>query len=255
MNRDEDISDISFYIFSAYTMKKIKLFCFPYAGGSSLVYRNWKNFLSPTIEIIPFELAGRGRRIADQCYHSLEEAVQDIYSQIQLQIKDSDYAFFGHSMGGLIAVELARKIEQNGLHPARHLFVSGRSAPGTKPKYDYKFHLLSDDAFKEELVKLGGTPKELFDHPELIQYFLPILKSDFALSESNDNVIQDFVLKSDLTVLFGNEDSLVVEDHNTWHHYTSKSCDICYFDGDHFFINDKMEEVVNLINKTLVREA
>lgn len=234
-------------------MKKIKLFCFPYAGGSSLIFKDWKHYISPEIELIAFELAGRGRRTGEQCYESLEEAVDDIFIKIEPSIVRSEFAFFGHSLGGLIAFELAKKTELMGLTPARHLFVSGRNAPGVAPKFSFKFHALDDEAFTREIVKLGGTPRELFDHPELLHYFLPILKSDFKLSEANSTLDKNFVTNSSLTVMLGDSDSLVTEGDLGWDRYTSKSCSVYHFKGDHFFINDRTQEVVTLINTTLVK--
>ena len=91
-------------------MKKIKLFCFPYAGGSAAAYNKWRQYLDKHIELRPVELAGRGRRIYDPLYQSIEEAVDDVYQLISPELAKGPYAFFGHSMGGIIAYELAYKI-------------------------------------------------------------------------------------------------------------------------------------------------
>lgn len=107
---------------------KIRLFCFPYAGGSSLIFRTWEEALGPTIAVCPAHLPGRGRRLSEKPYtsaHTLVEAVADaIISHLDLP-----FAFFGHSMGALISFELARHLRRLNRPSPVHLFLSGRAAP------------------------------------------------------------------------------------------------------------------------------
>ncbi|BAZ11497.1 putative thioesterase [Calothrix sp. NIES-4071] len=100
-----------------------------------------------------------------------------------LSYLDKPFAFFGHSMGGLVSFELARLLRNEyRIHPA-HLFISGRRAPqipDTKPP----IHDLPELAFKEELRHLGGTPSSVLDNPELMQLLIPMLRADFAVLET-----------------------------------------------------------------------
>ncbi|MFH4077473.1 thioesterase domain-containing protein, partial [Acinetobacter baumannii] len=80
-------------------VSKIKLFCFHHAGGSSSAYYNWKDYLNKDIEIIPIELAGRGKRLKVPVYTSMEEAVLDIYDLMKPNLDGSPFAIFGHSVG------------------------------------------------------------------------------------------------------------------------------------------------------------
>ena len=82
------------------------LFCLPYAGGSEVAYYKWKKYLHPSIELIPIELKGRGKRFNEIFYESLEEAVDDIFENIKDKIINNDYAIYGHSMGSLLSYEL-----------------------------------------------------------------------------------------------------------------------------------------------------
>lgn len=77
----------------------MKLFCIPYAGSSASIYSQWSSELGGIAEIIPVELAGRGRRIYDPLYRSFEEAVEDVTSIIVQQLNENPYAIFGHSLG------------------------------------------------------------------------------------------------------------------------------------------------------------
>ncbi|MBL4705921.1 MAG: thioesterase [Flavobacteriales bacterium] len=238
-------------------MSKVKLFCLPYAGGSATIYNNWTRFLGPGVELIPIELAGRGRRSGDPLYQDVPEAVDDIYAKVVNQILDGQpYAFFGHSMGAMLAYEVIQKIKRNHLPEPIHAFFSGRGAPHLKSNREKMYHELNNDDFKKEIMNLGGTPKEFFDYPELLDYLLPILKNDFKISETN--VLNEKItpLNCEITAFIGKEeDQIQPENAQGWMHHTSKLCSIYFFNGGHFFINDQYEKMTDIISKQLVSKA
>jgi medium-chain acyl-[acyl-carrier-protein] hydrolase len=235
-------------------MSKIKLFCFPYAGGSSTMYSRWKNDLYFTsIEPIAVELAGRGTRIQEAMYGGLNEAVEDLYRIIEKDIVENPYALFGHSLGALLAYELARKIEALGIRRPLHLFFSGRGAPCI-PREKRNYHLMKEEVFRKSIIDLGGTPPEIFDHPELLEVFLPILRNDFRLAEAEpvDNGLTSF--DCNITIFLGKEDESIEEQQAVgWRNNTKASCSIHYFNGGHFFLHDEMAGVAGLIGSTLDR--
>ncbi len=233
----------------------MKLFCFPYAGGSAAVYNNWKSLLNKSIDLIPVELAGRGKRIHESFYNDFSEVIEDVYSQISNEIeKESNYAFFGHSMGAKIAYELTQKIIKDGLPIPKHIFFSGRGAPYISGKDEKEYYKLPDDEFKKEIMKLGGTPKEFFEHPELLEVFLPLLKNDFKLSERSKKTDNIKALPFDITVFLGKDDELTPEQIDSWKKYTFKTCNIHFYNGGHFFINNKYKDVIKIINNKLQLE-
>ena len=234
-------------------MNKIKLFCFPYAGGSATIYSSWKKYIAPHVEIVPVELTGRGRRIHEDLYDSVEELVEDVLHFVKDHIKRSDYALFGHSMGGMIVHELALKLKQEGMLLPVHLFLSGRGTPHPRKK-EKRYHLMDDERFKDEVLKLGGTLTEFFDHPELMGIFLPLLKNDFKLSETN--AIKEVVpLDIDITAFFGKEEDFTPEQCDGWKNYTTKYCNIHYFPGGHFFLHQEFKMMLNIISDVLAREG
>lgn len=89
----------------------LRLFCFPYAGGSSLVFRTWAASLPKNIEICPVELPGRGMQMKLP-YFTRMEALVNAIAPILLPYLDKPFAFFGHSMGGLLSFELARHLRK-----------------------------------------------------------------------------------------------------------------------------------------------
>ncbi len=233
-------------------MSKIKLFCFPYAGGSAQVYHQWSKGLHPKIELVLIELAGRGRRIGEPFYDNFDELINDVFNQIRQDILNTPYAFFGHSLGALIVYELTEKINRHKMVGPKHLFYSGKSVPHVLQEKEIIFHLLDDKEFKKEVIKLGGTPPEFFQHPELEELFLPVLKNDFKMAEKYtfNGAIQRY--SKDITVLLGKEDIFTAEQCHEWSNYTSGICKLFYFNGGHFFIHDEMNKISDIINSTLI---
>lgn len=230
-------------------MYKLKLYCLPYAGGSALIFSSWKKYLSLEIELIPIELSGRGRRIHESLYNNLTDVIEDVFQIFKNDVNHMPYAIFGHSMGAMLSYELVQKIIDSNLPQPKHVFFSGRSAPHLEDNKQY--HLMDDTLFKEEIIKMGGTPMEIFKHPELSQLFLPLLKNDFRISETRIRNNKILPIEPSITVFFGKDEDLRPEQCDGWKRYTKKICSIHYFDGGHFFLNEKTKEIVGLINNTL----
>ncbi|WP_430412130.1 thioesterase II family protein [Kordia sp.] len=227
----------------------INLFCFPYAGGSSYVFASWKKHLNENINLKLTELAGRGTRIGEPLYPSIDEIIDDLYHKIKGDLGER-FAFFGHSMGALIAYELAAKLIKENERVPEHLFLSGRGFP--KIKEDNFVHELPEEEFKNTLLNLEGTPKEIFQNEELSKLFLPIIRSDYKLVERyipKENMSQS--IPTEVSILNGINDAFTNDDLQKWEIITNKKFVIKQFDGGHFFINEKKEEVLNYISQTL----
>ncbi|PFF02783.1 thioesterase [Bacillus thuringiensis] len=228
-------------------MNHIKLFCFPYAGGSSSIYMKWRSKLSPSIQLIPIELAGRGRRIQESFYQSFDDAINDIVQEIEKRLDGTPFAFFGHSMGSLLAYECAHKLMIGKKMLPELIIVSGKNPPHLKRKK--QMHQLSDDEFRRELLLMGGFEKGIVENNELFNFFVPILRADFRLVETyNYNEKQDKI-DSDIVVLYGKDDNLTtIEELDEWCIHAKRQPKIYAFDGGHFFINDQFYSIVHLIN-------
>ena len=233
-------------------MYKVKLFCLPYAGGSASIYIKWKRYLSDRIELHPVELAGRGKRMKSMTYSSLEEVVEDVYKSIRYELNDGvPYAIFGHSMGGMITYELACKLRELNCRNPMHVFFSGIYPPHIKRK-EKLLHLLSDEEFKDEILKLGGTDKELFEYKELVEIFMHLLRADYKIVETGNYFEKDYKLDFDISALGGREDAdIKVNDLYEWQRYTNKKCSVHEFDGGHFFVNSDITGVTDVINRAL----
>jgi surfactin synthase thioesterase subunit len=222
-----------------------------------MIYNRWKNFLHHSIEVVPIELAGRGRRIYEPHYENIHEAVDDAFHLIKDQAKHFTYALFGHSLGGLIAYELTFRLRKNKWPNPAHLFISGRGAPHVPRAKDRKiYHRLPDDEFKKEILELGGTPKEFFEHPELLEVLLPTLKNDFKIAETYkfDDQHKDGVtpMEHDITIMIGKDEEVTAGQMFGWRQHSKQLCSLYYFEGEHFFIHEQTEKIAAIINNTLV---
>ena len=112
---------------------------------------------------------------------------------------------------------------------------------------------MPDDVFRKEIVDLGGTPPEFFEHPELMEIFLPLIKSDFAISETELDWDNFRPMDVDITVFNGTEDDINSEQHVGWKSYTSRDCQMHMYEGDHFFLNQYVQEMADIINSTLLK--
>lgn len=230
-------------------MQRVKLFCLPYAGGSAMVYSSWKKPMLPGIEVIPIELAGRGGKTDVPFYKNLaRDGIDDIFGQIDIHLDGSPFAIFGHSMGTLFAYEAGHRIKLETGQTPIHIFFSGRLAPHLKGA-NKMVHLLPDLEFQVEIMKLGGTPKELFEREELAKLFLPILRDDYRLVETYEFLNKSEPLDCDITVLWGTEDRYNREDAEEWRHYTKRQCHVEEFQGNHFFIHSHKQQVIDLVRK------
>lgn len=231
--------------------KKIKLFCFPYAGGSSVIFHKWRAHVGPNVELVPVELAGRGKRINAPLYKDLNEAVVDVFELIKTDLTNSRYALFGHSLGCKICYGLAQKIRENDLPEPLHIFFSGSKAPHVKRIDEKQFHLMNDEDFKKEVIELGGTPPEFFEHKGLLDLFLPVLKNDFRIAEEDALIEEINPFDTNITVLLGKEDDLIPEECDGWKLHGKQICSIHYFEGGHFFLDDKYPVILLLIEQVL----
>jgi len=212
----------------------LRLFCFPFAGGSDLTFRTWPMALPADVEVCGIQLPGHGNRLREALIDRIEPLV-DALTPMLIPYMDRPFAFFGHSMGALIAFEVARRLRCDGGPEPECLFVSGRPAPQI-PDQERRTYDLPEPEFLAELRRLNGTPKEVLAHPELLQLTLPIIRSDFALCQ-NYRYAPDAPLDYPIFACGGVDDQEVsAEQLRAWGEQTTASFSARLFPGDHFFL-------------------
>jgi medium-chain acyl-[acyl-carrier-protein] hydrolase len=227
----------------------LKIFCFPYAGGTTLVFRKWADLLPPTVQVIPVELPGRGARLQEPPFVNLPALVDDLEGAIR-PLLDKPFVFFGHSMGAIIAFELARSLRRSYDRGPRALFVAGHRAPQIPKSKPATYHL-PEGEFIEELIRLQGTPKEVIEHVELMGIMIPLLRADFQLIQTYE-YFADTPLECPIVVYGGLQDHDVPRDKLLlWKELTSSRFALHMLPGDHFFIRSSQAHLLGSLAREL----
>ena len=228
---------------------RLRLFCFPYAGGGAGIFRTWSDALPPTVEVCAVQLPGREWRIRETPFNDLIPLVQTLVPVLRPYF-DIPFTFFGHSMGALIGFELARRLSTHEGRGPVHLFVSGCRAPQL-PDPGPPIHALPRAAFVSELRRLNGTPEEVLGNLELMQLLLPTLRADFALCETYVYSPQ-LPLDSSISAFGGLQDAEVShEELALWREQTRSSFTLRLFPGDHFFLHNVLSLMLQAVSQDL----
>lgn len=228
---------------------RLRLFCFPHAGGGALMYRTWADGLPADAEVCPIQLPGRGTRLLEPLVTQLSPLIQAL-AQALLPLLDKPFAFFGHSLGALVSFELTRQLRrQYGMQPVR-LFVSAGRAPQLPPR-GLPIHTLPEGDFLAELRRLNGTPKEVLEHEELMRIALPVLRADFAVYETYVYATE-LPLHCPISTFGGLRDRTVSQsDLEAWREQTSGAFSLQMFPGDHFFLNTTQSLLLRVLSQEL----
>lgn len=225
---------------------QVRLFCFHYAGGGTLNFRNWADELFPRIEVYLIQLPGRERRLMESAFTRIEPLIQELKPAIIPYLKEP-FAFLGYSMGSLIAFELTRSLRRDSKVSPDHLFVCARRAPQI-PATKKPIHKLSDPEFLQELRRLGGTPEEILANEELMAFLIPTLRADFAVLETY-NYYDELPLNCPITAFGGLEDTEANrEELAAWNLQTNADFNLHILPGDHFFLNSARSRLLQIID-------
>jgi len=229
---------------------RLRLFCFPYAGGGAHIYFPWQDKLPADIEVCAVQLPGRGVRFADKPYTDHKEIINDLLNNLEGYM-DKPYAVFGHSMGALLAYEFVQEIQSRKLPQAAHLFVSGRRAmhidSASKPIHD-----LPEQELISELHKLNGTPQEVLENKELMSLVLPVIRADFELCDTYAHSKTHEKLDINITAFEGEDDIKASGDQIlAWQELTRGQFENNTITGDHFFIHSNQQQLISILNSEL----
>ncbi|WP_352509140.1 SDR family NAD(P)-dependent oxidoreductase [Mesorhizobium sp. M0048] len=227
-----------------------RIICFPHGGGSVQSFRTWSDYLPDDVELICLDLPGRGKRSAEVAIRSMD-VLASMVSEALRGYSDRPLVFFGHSVGALVAYEIARSLEKAGRPSPFHVVVSAHKAADV-PADEPPMYRYVDDKLTDLVRVLGLVPKEALANEELVHNFiLPALRADFELAETYDRNLPT-PLSAAMTAMGGLQDELLnANDLDEWRRLTTSRFARIMFDSDHFYTHSMTAEVVS----TLLREV
>ncbi|WNF57508.1 thioesterase II family protein [Pseudomonas mandelii] len=231
-------------------MTQLTLLCLPYSGASAMVYSRWRRKLPEWLTLQPVELPGRGARYGEPLHTDMRRLALQLAQEQNATLK-APYALFGHSLGALVACEMAHAFRSLGCPEPVALFASGTAAPTMRADYDRGFAQPRTDAeLIDQLRTLNGTSEEVLANKELMSLTLPVLRADFLLCGRFEPQ-QRPLLKCPVHVLGGKDDRATTEQLIGWSKETHGSFSVDMLAGGHFFIHEHEAKVLRVIKDQL----
>lgn len=226
-----------------------RLIIAPHAGGGPAYYRDWPNHLPESIEVVVIQLPGRANRWKEPVFHRIEPLLAALIPQLQ-PLLDRPVTLFGHSLGALIAFELALQWSSTNQAIAG-LIVAGAAGPQF-PRTRTPLYSLTDAALRTELARLGGTPTDLQGNDELFELFLPTLRADLEVLEHYDHHSGP-VLNLPMLICGGHADAWATIDQLLgWTEFTNAPCDVQLYSGGHFFVHEQRNRILAEIQRFML---
>jgi medium-chain acyl-[acyl-carrier-protein] hydrolase len=242
-----------FLVPQAHLEPRIRLICLPHAGAGASAYFSWGALLRPSgIEVAAVQYPGHESRISETPIAdaaAVTAALADAWTELSA---DRPCAVFGHSMGALLAFELAAELSRRGArNPPRRLFLSGHNPPHAARRMP-PIGGLPDDRFLSEIAsRYGSLPESVLAHPEMMALLLPVLRADFRLLE-NYRPRSAAPVEVPFSVLGAVLDPWTSEPElSEWRRYSVGEFRLRMFAGGHFFPQKSRDEVLAAIRADL----
>jgi surfactin synthase thioesterase subunit len=220
---------------------RARLFCFPHAGGGLSMFQSWPARLPTFLDVCSVALAGRDTRIREAPVTAIPALVAEVLAAIAPAL-DLPFAFFGHSMGAIVAFELARALRRRGAPRPSLLAIAAHTAPNFEHRNPIRD--LPDASFVAELQRLAGDADDALHDPELVELFLPVLRADVTLCETY-RWTEEPPLECPMVAFGGCDDPEVTPgDLAEWRFHTTGSFKIEILAGGHFFVRSEVPSLL-----------
>jgi surfactin synthase thioesterase subunit len=228
---------------------RLRLFCLPHAGGGAVTYRLWAQYLASDIEVVAVRLPGRETRHRERPFTCMDDLVRELLRGLT-PFLDRPHAWFGHSLGALIAFEVCRELSSLGLAQPTRLLVSGRPAPHLTPRQP-PVHAAPTEQLLDRLREMDGTPSEILNDPQAISDVLPTLRADLAVAETY-RCRPGPPLSCPISVFGGSTDRFATsKELHAWRDHSTAECRVRVFGGGHFYLHAEPAAVLRAVGEDL----
>ncbi|OSM99762.1 MULTISPECIES: thioesterase II family protein [Lonsdalea] len=223
------------------------VFCFPHAGGSSEDYLKWQRHLNSCATLMAVCLPGTGRRFAEEYPSDIDSLSVEIANDID-RSGLHNYYLFGHSMGAILAYEVALKVNS----PPKGLIVSSSASPDCVPSAKVvKMNGMSDKAFSEEILFFNGIEEQFFATDNFLKFFLKKIRKDFELIGRYKHKSEN-KLSVPVYSVVGDQDPHVSKDAMAkWASVTTAGYKNHIVPGNHFYFNENPELITAIIKECI----
>ena len=230
-----------FRVYRPVSWPRLRLVCFPHAGAGATAYRAWADLLPPDVELLSVCYPGRQDRFGEPFAASVDALAAGVTNALA-PLTGTPFALFGHSMGALVAYEVAVRLEQAHEIVPRQLFVSGRWTPDREDTRN--LHLADDDALIAEMTRLGNGELDIFTFTELRDLMLSVLRADYrVLFEHPRRALT--TVSAPIVAYSGDRDpGCAPDDVAGWARATSARFELRVFPGDHFYLVPRAADLV-----------
>ena len=229
----------------------VRLLCFPHAGGAPTAFFPWITLLGPDIECVCVQFPGRGQRFREEPLTSIPEIVDGIVHRFN-DLSSKPFAFYGHSLGGWVAFEVARRLRRMGMPAPQHLFVGASRPPHLGLAFS-PIHMLPEAEFIEPLqARYGGIPTVIYQDREILNLFMTAMRADFTAYELH-RMEHEAPLPMPITAFAGATDGAVtVASMREWAIHTDAEFELNVVPGGHFFPPSTIETLIEMIRDRVI---
>jgi surfactin synthase thioesterase subunit len=225
------------------------LVCFPHAGGSATYFAPLSTMLQSAVQVLAVQYPGRQDRLHHPCLSTIDDLADAAFAALEPAMRQP-IALFGHSMGAMIAFEVATRMRQRLGTAPMVLFVSGRRAPSTR-RDEESIHLRDDKGLVAELKGLSGTDTRVLDDPDVLRMVLPSMRADYTAVETYCYQPGP-KLDCPIVGMTGDTDPKAdVDEVRAWQDHTSGRFELHTFTGGHFYLADHKRAVADVIVQRL----
>jgi surfactin synthase thioesterase subunit len=227
------------------------LVCLPFAGAGASFYLPWASpAYRSELRIVPVRLPGRERRIGEEPHRDVHAAVDELVAALPTELDGATrVVLFGHSLGAVLAYELAVRLAASSGVELVRLFVSGSPPPDALRQR--RATGLPDEEFLAQVAEFAGLRHEAMDDPEMRELILPTLRADVQMHEDYRPGTGE-PLPVPVTALRGTDDRLVsAEEAMEWAKFTSRDFGYAELPGSHMYLVESSAPLLRLIERTV----